>query len=68
MEISYCSWDKTVKFWELYAKKGIGETYEHNSKILAVTISPDDKEVAVSTLNGELYTWDVETGSIKAMR
>ena len=61
------SWDKTVKFWELYAKKGIGETYEHNSKILAVTISPDDKEVAVSTLNGELYTWDVETGSIKAI-
>lgn len=61
------SWDKTVKFWELYAKKGKGETYEHNSKILAVTISPDDKEVAVSTLNGELYTWDVETGSIKAI-
>ena len=61
------SWDKTVKFWELYAKKGIGEKYEHNSKILAVTISPDDKEVAVSTLNGELYTWDVETGSIKAI-
>lgn len=61
------SWDNTVKLWELYSKKGIAETYEHNSKILAVSISPDDKEVAVSTLNGELYTWDVETGATKAI-
>ena len=59
------SWDKTVKMWELYTKKGISETYEHNSKIVNVDLSPNDKEVAVSTLNGELYTWDIETGSIK---
>jgi periodic tryptophan protein 2 len=59
------SWDNTVKMWELYTKKGISETYEHNSKITAVALSPNDKEVAVSTLNGELYTWDIETGSIK---
>ena len=51
--------------WELYTKKGISETYEHNSKITAIALSPNDKEVAVSTLNGELYTWDIETGSIK---
>ena len=59
------SWDNTVKMWELYTKKGISETYEHNSKITAIALSPNDKEVAVSTLNGELYTWDIETGSIK---
>ena len=59
------SWDNTVKMWELYTKKGISETYEHNSKITAVALSPNDKEVAVSTLNGELYTWDIETGAIK---
>ena len=59
------SWDNTVKMWELYTKKGISETYEHNSKITAIALSPNDKEVAVSTLNGELYTWDIETGAIK---
>ena len=59
------SWDNTVKIWELYSKKGIGETLNHNSKILSVDISPDDKEIAVSTLNGELYTWDVATGATK---
>jgi len=59
------SWDNTVKMWELYTKKGISETYEHNSKITAIALSPNDKEVAVSTLNGELYTWDIETASIK---
>ena len=59
------SWDNTVKMWELYTKKGISETYEHNSKITSIALSPNDKEVAVSTLNGELYTWDIETGAIK---
>ena len=59
------SWDNTVKIWELYSKKGIGETLNHNNKILSVDISPDDKEIAVSTLNGELYTWDVATGATK---
>ena len=59
------SWDNTVKMWELYTKKGISETYEHNSKITAIALSPNDKEVAVSTLNSELYTWDIDTGSIK---
>ena len=61
------SWDNTVKVWELYSKKGISETYEHNSKIIALAISPDDKEIASSTLNGELYTWDVSTGATKAI-
>ena len=59
------SWDNTVKIWELYSKKGIGETLSHNSKIISIDISPDDKEIAVSTLNGELYTWDIQTGSMK---
>ena len=61
------SWDNTVKMWELYSKKGISETYEHNSKITAIALSPDDKEIAVSTLNGELYIWDILTGATKSV-
>ena len=29
--------------------------FEHNSKIISVSLCPNDKEVAVSTLNGELF-------------
>jgi periodic tryptophan protein 2 len=60
------SWDKTVKIWELYSKKGHSESLEHNSEIVAIDLTPDDKEIAVSTLNGELYTWDLDTASIRS--
>ena len=43
------SWDNTVKMLELYTKKGISETYEHNSKITVIVLSQNDKEIAVST-------------------
>lgn len=59
------SWDKTVKVWELYSKKGHSENFEHTSEIVCVDLTPDDKEIAVSTLNGEIYTWDIATGSIR---
>ena len=59
------SWDNTVKMWELYTKKGISKTYEHNSKITAFALSQNVKEIAMCTLNGELYTWDIKTGAIK---
>jgi periodic tryptophan protein 2 len=58
------SWDKTVKIWELYSKKGNSETLEHTSEIVSVDLTPDDKSIAVCTLNGELYTWDLETANI----
>lgn len=60
------SWDKTVKIWELYSKKGVVESFEHNSEITSVDLTPDDKEIAATTLNGELYTWDIATGSLKS--
>lgn len=59
------SWDKTAKSWELYSKNKLIETFEHTSDIVALDLSPDDKELAVATLNGEIYTWDVNVGSIK---
>lgn len=59
------SWDNSVKIWELYTKSGNVESFQHNSKIISISLCPNDKEVAVSTLNGELYTWDIETGAIR---
>lgn len=59
------SWDKSVKMWELYAKKPQFETYENTSEVVSLDLSPDDKEVAVATLNGDICTWDIESGSLR---
>lgn len=59
------SWDKSVKMWELYAKKPQFETYSNTSEVVSLDLSPDDKEVAVATLNGDICTWDIESGSLR---
>jgi periodic tryptophan protein 2 len=59
------SWDKSIKLWELYAKKSQFETYLNTSEVVSLDLSPDDKEIAVATLNGDICTWDVETGSLR---
>lgn len=59
------SWDKTIKLWELYAKKNQYETYMNTSEVVALDLSPDDKEIACATLNGDICTWDVESGSLR---
>lgn len=59
------SWDKTVKTWELYSKKGNIETFDHSHEVVSVDLSPNDSEISVSTLNGEIYNWDIEQGSMK---
>lgn len=59
------SWDKTVKTWELYSKKGNLETFDHSHEVVSIDLSPNDSEISVSTLNGEIYNWDMEQGSMK---
>ena len=59
------SWDKTIKLWELYSKKSQYETYINTSEVVNLDLSPDDKEIAVATLNGDICTWDVESGSLR---
>ncbi len=59
------SWDKSVKLWELYSKKMQFESYENTSEVVSLDLSPDDKEIAVATLNGDICTWDIESGSLR---
>jgi len=59
------SWDKSLKMWELYSKKPQFETYLNTSEVVSIDLSPDDKEVAVATLNGDICTWDIESGSLR---
>lgn len=51
------SWDKTVRLWDIYGK-GAVETFTHNHDVLTVVYRPDGKQIACSTLDGQIHFWD----------
>lgn len=53
-------WDKTVRIWDLFGRPLKVEPIDVDSDVLALAVRPDLKEVAVSTLNGYILTFDVE--------
>ena len=61
------SWDKTVRTWELYSKKGHVDTFDQTTEVISLDLTPNDKEIAVATLNGELYTLDVTDASMRSI-
>lgn len=66
--LASASWDKTVRVWSLFGRSQQVEPFEIYSDVLALAMRPDSKEIAVSTLSGQIQFWDVEnakqTGNI----
>eukprot|EP00177_Eucheuma_denticulatum_P004918 GFKZ01008937.1.p1 GENE.GFKZ01008937.1~~GFKZ01008937.1.p1 ORF type:complete len:966 (+),score=127.01 GFKZ01008937.1:494-3391(+) len=58
------SWDRTVRLWDMYERKGSCEVLEHSKEVLSVTFRPDGKEFASCTASGEIQLWDPESGII----
>lgn len=56
------SWDKTVRIWSVFGRSRAVEPYNLSSDALAMTFRPDGKELAVSTLNGQIIFFDVADG------
>ena len=52
------SWDKTVRLWDVFEGKGAVETFPHIHDVLAVVYRPDGKQLACSTLDGQIHFWD----------
>ncbi|CAB4412051.1 unnamed protein product [Rhizophagus irregularis] len=38
------------------------EIFRHNSDVLAIVYRPDGKQLATSTLDGQIIFWEVENG------
>lgn len=56
------SWDATVRLWNLYASSAArSEALELASDVLCVAVRPDSKEIAVSTMDGQISFWDTES-------
>jgi periodic tryptophan protein 2 len=52
------SWDKTVRLWDVFDGKGAVETFAHSHDVLTVVYRPDGRQVACSTLDGQIHFWD----------
>lgn len=52
------SWDKTVRLWDVFESKGAVETFPHTHDVLTVVYRPDGKQLACSTLDGQIHFWD----------
>ncbi|QLL31080.1 hypothetical protein HG536_0A08970 [Torulaspora globosa] len=60
--LASASWDKTIRIWSIFGRSQQVEPIEVYSDVLALTTRPDGKQVAVSTLKGQISIFDIESG------
>ncbi|KAF2073704.1 hypothetical protein CYY_004992 [Polysphondylium violaceum] len=56
--LASCSWDKTVKIWNIFEDKEIRESVQHSSDILACAYSADGKKFVSSCLDGTIMIYE----------
>ena len=60
------SWDRTVRIWSVFARTQTSEPLQLQADVLCVAVRPDSKQIAVSTLDGQLTFWSLSEGSQQA--
>ncbi|KAL9594438.1 MAG: hypothetical protein Q9219_007031 [cf. Caloplaca sp. 3 TL-2023] len=60
------SWDHTIRIWNVYARTQSSEALHLQSDITDVAIRPDSKQIAVSTLDGQISFWSLTEGALTA--
>lgn len=60
------SWDHTVRLWSIFGRTQTSEPIQLQADVLHVAFRPDSKQVAVSTLDGQLTFWSVSEASQQA--
>ncbi|EMG48949.1 PWP2 Periodic tryptophan protein 2 [Candida maltosa Xu316] len=58
--LASASWDKTIRIWNIFSRNQTVEPIEIQSDVLCLTMRPDCKELAVSTLDGHITIFDIE--------
>ena len=53
------SWDRTVRIWNIFGRTQTSEPLQLQADVLHVAFRPDSKQIAVSTLDGQLTFWSV---------
>lgn len=60
------SWDHSVRIWSVFARTQTSEPLQLQADVLCVTVRPDSKQIAVTTLDGQLTFWNLAEGSQEA--
>ncbi|KAL2040746.1 hypothetical protein N7G274_006725 [Stereocaulon virgatum] len=60
------SWDHTVRIWSIFGRTQTSEPIQLQADILHIAFRPDSKQVAASTLDGQLAFWSVSEASQEA--
>lgn len=53
-----------MRLWDVFEGKGSVETFQHVHDVLTVVYRPDGKQLACSTLDGQINFWDPLDGSL----
>jgi len=64
-----CSWDGSLRLWDLESGKQIGEDWrDDNNAVRSMTLSPDGKTIASGSGGGDynVRLWDVKTRKVIA--
>ena len=60
------SWDRTVRIWSIFGRTQTSEPLQLQADVLCVAFRPDSKQIAASTLDGQLTFWSVSEASQEA--
>lgn len=60
------SWDRTVRIWSVFARTQTSEPLQLQADVLCVGVRADSKQLAISTLDGQLTFWSLSKGTQEA--
>ena len=60
------SWDRTVRIWSIFGRTQTSEPIQLQADVLHIAFRPNSKQIAVSTLDGQLTFWSVSEASQEA--
>ncbi|KAL8929454.1 MAG: hypothetical protein Q9208_001123 [Pyrenodesmia sp. 3 TL-2023] len=60
------SWDHTVRIWNVFDRTQTSEALQLQADITDIAVRPDSKQIAVSTLDGQLTFWSLADGTQSA--
>ena len=61
------SWDKSVRLWNVYGRSRAVEPFQFGAEVLTLAFRPDGKELAITTLDGQVTFYDVDQGRQKSV-
>lgn len=57
--LASASYDRTLRFWDLSAKRTIGQPLPHSAALTCAAFASNGTLIVTSTCDGDVYLWDI---------